>query len=65
MHEEDKIGTERAVDEEFTAPMTIRMLLPKQIFLGARDRTPDLRIVGRISRNGIGKDAWQRDQVRG
>ena len=57
MHEEDKIGAKRAVDEEFPAPMTIRVLLPEQIFLRARDRVRDLRIVRRISGCGIGKSA--------
>ena len=37
VHEQDEIGAERAVDKEFAAPMTIGMLLPKQILLGPRD----------------------------
>ena len=57
MHEEDEIGAERAVDDELAAPMTIRMLLPEQIFLRSRDRVRDPRIVGRVPRGGIGKNA--------
>ena len=41
MHEQDEIGAERAVDEEFAAPMTIRVLLPEQILLRTRDRARD------------------------
>ena len=44
VHEEDKIGAEGAVDEEFAAPMTIRVLLPEQIFLRPGNR---LREIGR------------------
>jgi hypothetical protein len=61
MHEEDEIGAERAVDNQFTAPMTIRVLLPEQIFLRARDRVRDFCILCRISGFGIGKNARQRD----
>jgi hypothetical protein len=38
MHEKDEVGAERAVHQEFTAPMAIGTLLPQQVFLRARNR---------------------------
>jgi hypothetical protein len=61
MHEEDEIGAERAVDHQFAAPMTVRVLLPEQIFLRASDRIRDLCILCRVSGLGIGKNSRQLD----
>ena len=65
MHEEDEIGAERAIDEQFAAPMAIRMLLPQQIFLAARHGARNLGVTREIGRGGIGNGARQRDEVRG
>jgi hypothetical protein len=38
MHEQDKVRTQRTVDEQLTAPVTVGTLLSQQIFLRAVDR---------------------------
>ena len=48
MHEEDVIGAERAIDDEFAAPMAVGLLLAQKVFLGAGDRARDLLICRRI-----------------
>jgi hypothetical protein len=47
MHEKDKVGAKRAVDDQFAAPMAVRPLLPQEIFLRATNRLRDLDICGR------------------
>ena len=46
VHEEHEVGAERAIDQQFTAPMTVGMLLPEQIVLSPADRFCDLRVLG-------------------
>jgi len=65
MHEEHEIGAKSAIDEEFAAPMTIGMLLPKQILLSTRDRTCDFLTLGQMFSCGTGRNSRQRDYIRG
>jgi len=57
MHEEDKVGAKGAIDEKFTAPMTIRMLLAEEILLSSRYGVPDLLVPRHLS--GIGNGSGQ------
>jgi len=57
MHEEDKVGAKGAIDEKFTAPMTIRMLLAEEILLSSRYGVPDLLVPRYLS--GVGNGSGQ------
>jgi hypothetical protein len=52
VHEQNEVRAKRAIDQKLAAPMTVRLLLPQQIFLGAFDRVENLRIAPRV---GIGQ----------
>jgi hypothetical protein len=38
VHEQDEVGAQRAIDQQFAAPMAIGPLLPQKILLRSRNR---------------------------
>jgi hypothetical protein len=61
--EEHEIGAERAIDQQFAAPMTVRPLLAQKILLRSRDRVGNPGISRQIRLSSLGRCAWQCDDV--
>ena len=63
MHEKDVVRAEGAIDDQLPAPMAIRLLLPQQVLLRARDGVRNLFVVRRIRLRYLWSRTRQRNEV--
>jgi len=64
VHEENKVGAKRAIDQKFATPVSVRTLLLKKISLRLLHRRANLSVSGRECLAWAGTRTGQRDYVR-